>query len=422
MAEEKKVLLEITDLTEEGQGVARQEGKVVFVADALPGEAVLAEITRVGKKFDQARAVEIRQASSERQTPFCSHYGVCGGCSLQHISYEAGLLAKARWVRGSLGKIAGVEIPLPQVLGLPENRGYRNKAVFHGFREEGQWHLGYYRKGGRQPLAIGECPLLPPLFLQMKKVLEGIFQRTGCQPEEAILRLGGGEVAVTLKGCSRIEAEQVEPLLQASFPQAFLAQGEKGERLLTMTLGDHSFMVSSASFFQVNKKGAERLYGVIASFLPEDAGDRILYDLYCGVGSIGIYLGSRVREVLGIETVPRAVELARENARAAGIRGTYMAGKVEELLGGIELDPEGIAVIDPPRGGLEPPVLEALLASGISRILYVGCGLGRMARDLGVLSQGGYEVKKVQPVDLFPWTGHVETVVLLSRVKVNTMF
>ena len=415
MAEEKKVLLEITDLTEEGQGVARREGKVVFVANALPGETVLAEITKVGKKFDQGRAVEISRPSPERQTSFCSHYGVCGGCSLQHISYAGGLLAKARWVQGSLVKISGVEISLPQVLGLKDNLGYRNKAVFHGFREDGQWRLGYYRKGGRLPLAIRECPLLPPLFLQMKESLEGIFQETGCQPEEAILRLGEGEVAVTLKGCSRKEAEQVEPLLQASFPQAFLTQGEKGERLLTMTLGDHAFQVSSASFFQVNRKGAEILYEVIASFLPEDARERILYDLYCGVGSIGIYLGSRVREVLGIETVPRAVELARENARAAGIRGTYMVGKVEELLGRMELDPEGIVVIDPPRGGLEPPVLEALLASGISRILYVGCGLGRMARDLGILKEGGYEVEKVQPVDLFPWTGHVETVVLITR-------
>lgn len=409
----------ITDLTEEGNGVARVEGKVVFVTNALPGEVVDLEITSSKKKYDQGRVVAFHKMDESRQEPFCRHYFECGGCSLQHLDYEKGLELKSLWVKNSFQKIAGVEVALPKILGMKKNKHYRNKVVFHGFFRGDNYYLGFYKKGSKTLLRVTQCLLLPDLFLRIKESLEKLAVAAQCFPTEVTLRTNGQEVFVYLENSNQENIEILSKELKLAFPEIVHCSSpgrEKSEQTLDMPLGSKSFLISPTSFFQVNLEAAKLLYDQIGELLPLDHGELTLVDLYSGVGSIGLYLGEGFKSVVGFESQESAVRQARVNARRNGLpEARYVQGTVESLIQEASLDEASLVIVDPPRSGVEPEVVEALLASTNRYLIYVGCGLGKMTRDLGKLVEGGYGLQAVSCVDMFPWTGHVETVVKLER-------
>ena len=415
--ERKRVV--ITDLTEEGSGVARIDGKVTFVGDALPGEDVEVEVTSVRKKFNLARVVHFHKWHPDRVVPFCRHYGSCGGCSLQHLDYKAGLEYKRRWVKSSFAKIAGIEIKLPEIVGMVEHFHYRNKVVFHGFFLEGRYHLGFYKKNSKVLLPISECALLPPVFLEIKAALESLFGLYNCYPREVMLRTDGERVVVVVDGSGLDNVVLVGEELRGLFPlvSAFVYDEASGEGVfLEMRLGDRTFLVSPWSFFQVNSRGGLALFEGVRSLLPKGSGEGVLFDLFCGVGSVGVFLGGLFREVRGVEVHEPAVVLARENAVRNGLLNcSFVSGRVEDLVSSVEFGSGDVVVLDPPRAGLESAVVEVLVGSGVRRVVYIGCGLGKMVRDVGRFCQGGFVVSGVFCVDMFPWTGHVETVVLIER-------
>lgn len=399
--------LKITDITEEGNGLGRNDGKVTFVRDALPGEIVDVRITHEKKKYDQGEVLSYKTRSDKRREPFCPHFGVCGGCALQHLDYEAGLLCKSRWVRSAFSKIGRVRIEEPLVNGMKNRTGYRNKVTFHGFFMEGVYKLGFYRKGSNSFVPIEECHLVPALFLEIKKRIEELSGVYNVFPDTIMLRSNGEDCQINLE-CG---VEDNLDLMLCDLRDEFSML----KKNIFFSLGDLNFEVSSGSFFQVNLEGAEHLLHIIEKMAGDVRGTTV-YDLCCGVGSIGIYLGSKGAGVRGYEVVEEAVELASKNAKNNKIADySFVEGKIEDVVSSKVIDKSGLVILDPPRGGVETSVIESLIYSNVERIIYVGCGLGKMARDMGRLSEGGFVVSKVECVDMFPWTSHVETIVRLQK-------
>jgi len=399
--------LEITDLTEEGNGVGRHEGKVIFVKDALPGELVNVKVTHSKKKYDQGEVVEYLKQSSVRDEPFCKHYGICGGCSLQHIDYKEGLNFKANWVKSAFSKIGRIKIEEPSIVGMENRLKYRNKVVFHGFFVEGKYSLGFYRKGSNSFVPISECWLIPDSFIVIKNRIEELATLYNVFPEEIMLRSNGVDFQINLFCGHEDNLDLLFCDLKREFPSIV--------DNIIFGIGGLSFEVSPKSFFQVNLEVAISLFSIVEKMMG-DLSSSIIYDLCCGVGSIGIFLGKAGAKVKGYEVVEEAIVLARKNAEVNGLVGyDFTAGRVEDVISASLFEANSVAILDPPRGGIDPFVIESLIKSKVDRIVYVGCGLGKMVRDISRLVEGGFVVSEVECVDMFPWTGHVESVVLLVR-------
>ena len=428
--------VEIVDLSEEGNGIGRHEGKVVFVEGALPGEVVDVRVVKSKRKFDVGVVECFGKLSDSRVSPGCRHFGVCGGCSLQHLSYGDSLVFKKRWVESDFRKIAGLDVVVEEVLASPVVFGYRNKVVFHGFMDGSSFKLGYYRKGGRSFVEVSECLLVPFLFIGLKGSVEKWCNELGFFPGEVMFRVGkDGCVVVSFFGLLDVSCGFSEGVCGgvASFclgsgfsVVGVVFFGESGARVfsfgvvdLVMELGGRDFLVSPESFFQVNVSAAGVLFGELVGLLKEKGySSGRLFDLYCGVGVVGVSLGFLFGSVFGFEVVESAVELARVNAGSNGLVDfLFSAGRVVDFIRGVSFVGGDVVVVDPPRGGLESGVVDLIGKSGVGVVVYVGCGLGKMVRDVGGLVSFGFVVERVFCVDLFPWTGHVETVVLMSRVE-----
>lgn len=437
--------VEIVDLTEEGKGVGRYDGKVVFVEDALPGEVVDVEVFKSKKKFDLGVVKRYYSRSEDRQTPKCKHFGVCGGCSLQHLSYEKTLEYKRRWVESSFRKIAALEVRVEGVFPSPSKFHYRNKVVFHGFMVGGIFRLGFYRKGSRSFVDVEECFLLPFSFMELKDFVVGECNKYRLYPKEVVFRVGKDDRVVVSflgvrdnKSCEEIRAFLLGSAYSISGVVFF---GEDNSRVcssedgdedrdksvdmsaggvnLLMGINGREFLVSPESFFQVNVEAAGILFRELKNILEKQGREYgRVFDLYCGVGVVGILLSALFKQIIGFEVVGSAVRLARGNAVRNGVvSGEYIVGRVVDFVGSVDFRSGDVVVVDPPRGGLEEGVVDSIVESGVESFVYVGCGLGKVVRDVGRLVVGGFRVEGVFCVDLFPWTGHVECVVLMSKVK-----
>ncbi len=401
--------LEITDITEEGNGVARNEGKVVFVKDALPGEMVNVRIIHSKKKFDQGEAIVYLEKSAVREKPFCMHYGVCGGCSLQHLNYEEGLKFKTHWVKSAFSKIARLNIEEPSIISMQNKLKYRNKVVFHGFFLEGQYKLGFYRKGSNSFVHIKECFLIPDDFIEMKNRIEELSGTYNVYPDEIMIRTNGVDFQIGLESGNTDNLNLLLNELKKEFPSI--------RDNIEISIAGMVFEVSAKSFFQVNLEGATSLFKIVEKMVG-DVSHSIVYDLCCGVGSLGVFLGKAGARIRGYEVIEEAVILARKNAERNGlIDYEFTAGKVEDVISASIIEDNGVVILDPPRGGVEVIVIDSIVKSNVSRVVYVGCGLGKMVRDVAKLIEGGFVVSKVECVDMFPWTGHVETITRLIRNK-----
>lgn len=445
--------LDITGLTHEGAGVGRYNGMAIFVTGALPGERVQAQITEVKKQFARAKQVQVVQPSAERVEPVCPSFGHCGGCQLQHAEYKHQLELKTQLVKDSLTRIGKFTDPLVQrTLGMRNPEHYRNKVVYQVTTVAGQLKLGFFAEDSHQVVGVAQCQLVDKELLEIADVVEGLLNKYGVtaydwstgqgQLRHLVLRRGQftGEIMVIfVTGAQPFEqGVRLAKELMNSQPAVISVihnVNTAGNRMIIGTdwhvlggrmqlwerLEECTYAISPGAFFQVNSKQAVMLYDKVYNF-ARLTGREIVLDLYCGVGSIGLYLARKALHVVGIEVVSEAIIDAKRNAELNKLRNTqWMSGPVEELLPkfvnkmaahGKRVD---VIVVDPPRKGCDPQVLEVMAQAGAERIVYVSCDPATMARDLRILVDKGYELEQVQPVDMFPGTSHVETVVLMSR-------
>lgn len=452
--------LYITDLTEDGEGIGKDGSYPFFVQGAVPGDRIRAKVMKCLKNYGYARIEEITEASPDRTEPPCPVFGPCGGCSVQSMSYEAQAAWKNRKIQSALQRIGGFsteEIHMLPFAAAEKPFRYRNKSVTPvGLDKEGRVILGYYAKRSHRIVPETNCLLSPEVSRRILEEIRDFLtkEKISVYDEEAhkglvrsvlIRSTEEGDRAMVFLVCTKNRIPKEEELIRRMrqhrevLSLGINVQKEKtnvllgrenrmlyGEPFLPMSLGDVDYDVSPTSFFQIHASQAERLYGSIREDLlkkAEETGRRLdLVDLYCGTGSIGLFLAGALRSLIGIEIHEAAVRDARVNAKRNGIENAeFHAGAAEEVFPRLQKDGRNIdaLVLDPPRKGCEESLLRFLRTLPLKNLYYVSCNPATLARDLRILTEkgeGAYSVDSVQGYDFFPQTTSVETLVFLSRV------
>ncbi|MFZ3132409.1 MAG: 23S rRNA (uracil(1939)-C(5))-methyltransferase RlmD [Desulfosporosinus sp.] len=422
---ENNVTLECLRLISDGSGIGYLNGIATFVPGLLPRETGEVAVYNAKKKWQQARLLSIIKPSPERIAAPCSVFGGCGGCQLQHMTYEETLLWKHRWAEDALSRIGKISVEVKPIIGMPVPWRYRNKARLH---REPTGKVGYYKEKSKDLVHFPDCLLLSERMNRWIRLTEEFLTDGFAEIHTLTLRENTrGEGLLLLEGqpTKVLSAEDNPEFFEALFKEGVRsvwrtdAEGGLvlvwGEEAFSQTILGMIFDVSPLSFLQVNPHQTDVLY----SHVLEGAaltGDEIVWDLYSGIGTLALALASKAKKVTGVEENPYAVEDAIQNAANNNAVGhvEFLKGKVEARMMKLDEQPD-VVVLDPPRTGMHLIVVQRLLELKPQRIIYVSCEPGTLARDLGVLTQGGYGVKSVQPLDMFPWTQHVETVVLMSR-------
>lgn len=444
------VTLEIVDCGTDGEGIGKADGFTVFVKDAVIGDTIMAKIMKAKKNYGYGRLMEILKPSPYRVEPVCLSARQCGGCQLQAVSYEEQKVFKEKKLRGHLERIGGfTEFPMEPLIGMDNPYHYRNKAQFPvGRNKEGRIVTGFYAGRTHAIIENRDCALGIP---QNKDVLDRVIahmEKYNIAPyDEAtgkglvrhiFVRYGffTGELMVCLIINGQDlphQRELVEKLceipgmtsisLNMNKKRSNVILGDKvktiwGEDYITDKIGDISYEISPLSFFQVNPKQTWKLYSKALEY-ADLHGEETVWDLYCGIGTISLFLAQKAKFVRGVEIVPAAIEDAKRNAQINHIENVeFFVGKAEEVLpreyekNGVYAD---VIVVDPPRKGCDEMLLKTILKMQPKRVVYVSCDSATLARDLRFLCDNGYELKKVCGVDQFPQTVHVESIVLLSH-------
>ncbi|QOV24319.1 23S rRNA (uracil(1939)-C(5))-methyltransferase RlmD [Anabaenopsis elenkinii] len=442
----KLIEITITDLNSTGDGVGRFEEIVVFVPDTVPGDRAIVRLVQVKAEYAHGKLHQLLQASAHRVRAGCIVADKCGGCQWQHIDYEYQLVAKHDQVIQALQRIGGfVNPPVDRVLTTDAPLGYRNKATYPlGISASGKVQAGYYQKGSHRLVNLNQCPVqdprLNPLLAQVKQDIqqrgwqiydEGKHQG---QIRHLGLRIGRrtGEMLLTLivKEWNLPGIEQQAQEWLERYPQLVGVSLNRNHHRTNAIFGDETrcvagvsylrevfagleFQVRPDTFFQVYTETAEALLQVIQSELNLQ-GQELLIDAYCGIGTLILPLAKQVRQAIGLELQPEAVEQAVFNAEHNGINNvTFQVGAVENLLPEMSIKPD-VVLLDPPRKGCDRAVINSLLELKPPRIVYVSCKVATLARDLKFLCQDGlYQITSIQPADFFPQTAHVEAVAFL---------
>ena len=433
----------VTGVTSEGMGVARIGGRAVFVRDALPGEDCRIRLLKVSRTAVYARVVERRSVSRHRIEPDCPHYGKCGGCDWRHTDYAGELEWKLQRVNDAFQRIGGLELRAERIVPAPETERYRAKAIFAvGEDASGKPVTGFYRARSHDIIPVEDCRLQHPDAASAAAALRDWMEacRIPAWNEETHrglvrhLFVRSGMVCVVAAGAPKRENELVKRLRTAlpelksivwnvnrSEGNAVLAGEFRtlwGSETVEVTLSGLRFRLSPRSFFQVNPKQAETLYALAVESAQLSGTDSVV-DLYCGAGAIGLLAAKRAQEVTGVEVVASAVEDAAETAALAGIENVrFLCADAAEAAA--QFVSEGrkpdVLFVDPPRKGLDPAVIDSIAAMSPSRVVYVSCDPGTLARDLRRFAELGYRAEEATAVDMFPRTRHVETVCLLSKL------
>ncbi len=437
----EEIEVRITDLTREGEGIGKTGAFPWFVKDAVPGDLVRASVMKTKKTYGYARLQEILEASPDRVPAPCPKARACGGCTLQCMSYEAQLRFKQELVQGSLTRISGFDretLPMEPILGMDDPRRSRCKAVIPvGRNKEGRAVSGFYAGHTHSIVECDDClagpeenrVIMDVVKNQYDDALRNVLIRKSCSEGGSLVCLVSRSRRPLRGLCSSLmELDCVTTVVQNYNPDdtnvilgretAVLA----GPGYIEDSIEDLRFRISAQSFYQVNPRQTRVLYGKALEYAGL-SGSETVWDLYCGIGTISLFLARQAGQVFGVEVIPQAVEDARENARRNGISNAeFFTGKAEEVLPAWFAEhgqrPD-VIVVDPPRKGLHSECLHTMLSMAPRRIVYVSCDPATLARDLKLLCAGGYELKKVQPVDMFPWSTHIETVVLLGRENAN---
>ena len=404
----KTISVQVTGMAHGGDAVARHEGKVVFVPYLIPGEEALVEIVEEKANFSRAWPVEVISNSPDRVEALCNHFGVCGGCHWQHISYERQLILRREILESQLTRIGGLpEATVKPTVPSPQPWYYRNNVQLH---VDGEGQLGFIEATRDRILPITECHIMQPLVWEMWSALEIDFPGL----ERVTLRASTStrEQLIVLES-ARHEVPEVELdlpvscvlLLPNGTPITYVGTG-----YITEEVHGGRLRVSANSFFQVNTGQLERLVSIVEGYAEPHGSDFVL-DLYCGVGTLGLSLADEVGGLLGIDDSESAIEDAWFNSQEFE-NVAFLQGSVEDLISRVE-EKADLVLLDPPRRGVSRNALDAIVERAPARVIYVSCDPATLARDIGTMVQGGYEVVEIQPVDMFPQTYHVEAVALL---------
>ena len=447
--------LQVERLSSDGSGVAHSpEGETVFIPGAAPGDEARVRIVKDCKRYAFGILDEVLTPSPDRIPVDCAVAGPCGGCSLRHLDYAAELRAKQENVADAFARIGGLDVPVLPIVGSPEIDRYRNKVQFPvGTDKAGRPCIGFYAGRTHRIVPCPDCRLQPGVLNEIGNTLCAFFAEKGIHPynEETgkglvrhiFLRRGAhsGQIMVCLV-CTRAKLPSANELctrLKEAFPDIvtiLLNVNAKNTNVIlgseTHTLYGQGYIedtlcgvpvqLGPLSFYQVNTLAAEQLYGIAAEY-AQLTPDDLLLDLYCGMGTIGLSMADHCRELVGVEIVPEAIESAKANAARMGTAVSAKsrffcadAGQAAAQLAADGLHPD-VVMLDPPRKGCDEATLSAVVRMAPRRVVYVSCNPATAARDAAWLEQNGYHAEKVQPVDLFPRTKHVETVCLLSKLN-----
>lgn len=440
------VRLEITALTSEGSGVGRHNGMAVFVPFTAVGDIISCRIVKELKSYAYGRIEEILTPSPDRVENGCPVYGKCGGCVFRHITYEAELRAKEQVVRDAFGRIGALSPEFLPITGSDRTEGYRNKLQMPLAKGDGGAYSGFFAPRSHRVIGVERCLLQPEIFADITKfmlgyinrrhisiyneekhegVLRHIFLRKGYYSGEICLCIVARKMVPELSGLAAEVTEKFPQImgvvLNINSEKTNVILGDKeivlrGRAEISDTMCGVSVEISPRSFYQVNTPAAERLYKQAAEFAQPEG--KVLLDLYCGAGTIGLSMAREAERIIGAEIVPEAVENAKRNAAASGFGNAEFicadAGQAADDLAKRGLKPD-VIILDPPRKGCGEETLAACAEMSPERIVMISCNPATAARDCARLEELGYRAEKVRAFDLFPRTGHVECVVLMSR-------
>jgi 23S rRNA (uracil1939-C5)-methyltransferase len=431
----QELVLEIDSLAHGGRGVARTDGYVVFVSGALPGDRVRATLTRARRDFAEAKAVELVEPSPDRVAERCVHGGEpCPGAPWQALPYERQLAEKARQVDDALRRLGRLEgFELEPIEPAVERWRYRNKFEYSFGERDGQLALGFHRRGSwAEVVDVEDCLLASGRNNSARNEVRAWAGREGIPAYERRDRHGVLRNLVVREGrrTGQVQTRLVTGPASFSRPPVDLhtvvegpgggttgPTGVLGEEFLEEELAGLRFRVSHAAFFQTNTEMAERLYGIAAEFAGL-AGNERVFDLYCGIGTIGLILAPRAGEVWGVEAAPEAIADAQRNAERNGIPNAHFTAADVRLGVGPLLAEAGrpdVVILDPPRAGLSKKIVRRVIECGARRIVYVSCNPTTLAPNASSLATAGYRLRRIKPVDMFPQTSHIECVALLER-------
>lgn len=440
----------IEDLTHDGNGVAKIDGYPLFIQGALPGETAEIHVMKTLKNYGFAKVINILGKSPDRVEAPCVYFSQCGGCQLQHLSYEGQLKWKQNMVANVMKRLGKIDAPVLPVKGMEEPWHYRNKSqIPFAQNEAGQMVAGFYKTKSHSIVDMERCLIqtgeADVVMADLKRELETL----GVRPYDEKSHQGMLRHVVVRKGRATGEVMVVLVTKSKKFPQASAAiekiralipnvtsivqnvNGEKtnvifgndtftlwGKDTIEDTIGNVRFEISARSFYQVNPVQTEVLYKQALDYAQLTGNERVI-DAYCGIGSISLFLAQKAGHVMGVEIVEQAIEDAKRNAALNGFTNTYFeAGPAEEVIP--RWYKEGkvadVLVVDPPRKGCDEALLNTIIEQKPKRVVYVSCNPATLARDLRILEDGGYKTKEVQPVDMFPHTTHCEAVAWLELV------
>lgn len=442
--------IEITDMGDSGEGIGKVDGFTFFVGGAVIGDKLKVKIKTLKKSYAMAKMVEIIEPSPFRQKSDCPHFPECGGCQLRHVTYEAQLEMKRNKVKSTLERIGGFEnLEVEAVLGMENPYNYRNKCQFPAGEKDGRNIIGFYKRKSHDVQELNACHLQSeladnivttikewtntfPVEIYDEKSHTGLLRHVMLRESDAT---GEMMVVLVVNGINLPFSKELVDDLTTKYPKiatiVMNKNPEKGNRVLgfdneilfgdgkiTDTIEDLKFEISPLSFFQINNEQTVKLYGKALEY-ADLQGEEIVYDIYSGIGTISLFLAKKAKHVYGVESIAAAVKDAVQNAKRNGIKNTtFMTAKAEVEVP--KMYKKGIigdvVVVDPPRKGCEEAVLQTILKMAPKRIVYVSCKESTLARDLKYLCENGsYKIEAIQPVDMFPWTSHIEMVVKLVR-------
>lgn len=444
----KDYIVEIKGMGYEGEGVGKIDDFTIFIPGAIKGEKVNAKIVKVNKNFAFGKLLDVVEESSFRTEPICSIYKRCGGCQLQHLSYEGQLDFKGQRVKDAIERIGKINPEVLPVIGMENPYNYRNKVQLPVGETNGEINIGFYALRSHDIINMEKCYIQDEIsekimglvkqwmiecnikaydeathtgvlrHLMIRKgfktseVMVVLVTRTNELPhKDEIINLLTSNVKEVVSVIQNINSEKTNVILGLKSNTLW------GKDVIQDYIGKFKFNISPLSFFQVNPVQTEVLYNKALEY-ANLTGDEIVFDAYCGTGTISLFLAQKAKKVYGVEIIPEAIENAWENAKLNSVDNVdFLVGKSEQVIPdlinkGIKAD---VVVVDPPRKGCERVLLEAIAKINPKRIVYVSCDAGTLARDLAILDELNYKTEKIQPVDMFPHTAHVENVTLLIK-------
>lgn len=445
-------ILDIVGVGYEGEGIAKVDGYPIFIEGAILGEKVKVLIVKTKKNFAYGKLLEVVDPSSDRVDPKCKNYKRCGGCSIQHMNYKKQLDYKFERVKDCISKIGGLDTALVKYpIGMENPERYRNKVQLPIGIVNGELSIGFYAPRSHNIINLETCLIQDEIADKVTKITREWIEKYNISPasidgkfnpqglvRHIMIRRGFKTnevmvVLVTTKNNVKYINEFIELIKENVNGIKSIIQnvnevdtnvilGEKcitlwGEDTITDYIGEFKFNISPLSFFQVNPKQTEVLYSKALEYAGL-TGEEVVFDAYCGTGTITLFLSQKAKRVYGVEIIEPAIINARENSRINNIENAeFFVGKSEEIIPDLidkGIKPE-VIVVDPPRKGCDIKLLEAIGEARPNRVVYVSCDPSTLARDLKILEEKGYKTEKVQPVDMFPHTSHIECVALLKN-------